>query len=247
MTTALATTSGSALWYFSRATGVVTLGLLTLVVLLGVLTRGGQALPGLPRFAVAGLHRNASLLVLVVLGLHIATAVLDSYAPINLTDAVIPFVSAYRPFWLGLGALAFDLLLAVVVTSLLRAHLGVRLWKGVHWAAYAAWPVALVHGLGTGTDASEGWMLAYTAGCVGLVVLAVLWRVVRLSRAPTRRKAVLVGAALAAPLALVVWLLLGPLGLHWASRAGTPKALLSSPAATGVVAATAQPADSQER
>src|SRR5512135_1330045 len=193
MTGALVTTSGSSLWYFSRATGVVTLGLLTLVVLLGVLTRGGRPLPGLPRFAVAGLHRNASLLVLVLLTLHMATAVLDSYAPIDLADAFIPFGSAYRPFWLGLGPLAGDLLLAVVATSLLRRHLGARLWKALHWAAYAAWPVALVHGLGTGTDASEGWMLAFTAGCVGLVVLAVLWRVVGLSSAPVRRKAVLVG------------------------------------------------------
>ena len=169
--------------------------------------------------------------MLVVLGLHIATAVLDSYAPINLADALIPFVSAYRPFWLGLGALAFDLLLAVVVTSLLRPHLGARLWKGVHWAAYAAWPVALVHGLGTGTDAPEGWMLAFTALCVGLVVLAVLWRVVGLSPAPVRRKAVLVAAALAAPLALAVWMHAGPLAPHWAGRAGTPTALLASPAA----------------
>jgi sulfoxide reductase heme-binding subunit YedZ len=231
MTAALVTTSGSALWYFSRATGVVTLGLLTLVVLLGVLTRGGRPLPGLPRFAVAGLHRNASLLVLVMLTLHIATAVLDSYAPIKLADALIPFVSVYRPFWLGLGALAFDLLLAVVATSLLRERLGARLWKAVHWAAYAAWPVALVHGLGTGTDAPEGWMLAFTAVCVGLVVLAVLWRVVDLSSASVRGKAVGVTVALTAPLVLVVWMLVGPLGQHWASRAGTPASLLASRAA----------------
>ncbi|MGZ4666627.1 MAG: ferric reductase-like transmembrane domain-containing protein [Frankiaceae bacterium] len=231
MTGALASTSGSALWYFSRATGVVTLGLLTLVVLLGVLTRGGKPLPGLPRFAVAGLHRNASLLVLVMLAVHISAAVLDSYAPISLADAVIPFVSAYRPFWLGLGALSFDLLLAVIATSLLRPYLGVRVWKAVHWAAYAAWPVALVHGLGTGTDASEGWMLAFTAVCVGVAVLAVIWRVVDLSSAPVRRKAVAVGAVVAAPLGLVVWMLAGPLAPQWASRAGTPTSLLASPAA----------------
>ena len=70
----------------------------------------------------------------------------------RLVDVVVPFVGAYRPFWLGLGALALDLLAALIVTSLLRARIGLRAWRAVHWVAYACWPVALVHGLGTGSD-----------------------------------------------------------------------------------------------
>ena len=54
--------------------------------------------------------------------------------------------------WLGLGAVSFDLLLAVLITSVLRRRLGYRSWRAVHWLAYASWPVAVIHGIGTGTD-----------------------------------------------------------------------------------------------
>ena len=95
-------------------------------------------------------HRNASLLAMVFLCVHIATALLDGFAPIRLIDVIVPFGSAYRPLWLGFGAVAFDLLIAVTITSLLRRRLGYRAWRATHWAAYACWPVALLHGLGTG-------------------------------------------------------------------------------------------------
>ncbi|HEX3814478.1 MAG TPA: ferric reductase-like transmembrane domain-containing protein [Mycobacteriales bacterium] len=169
-------TVGSPLWYTSRAAGVISLVLLTFVVLLGVLHRSGRALPGLQRFVVAGLHRNLSLLALAFLAVHIGTAVLDSYVPIRLIDAVVPFVSAYHPFWVGLGALTLDLLIALVATSLLRHRIGRRYWRAVHWAAYAAWPIALTHGLGLGTDSRHGWLLVVMI-CSGLAVsAATAWR-----------------------------------------------------------------------
>jgi len=148
------TATGSALWYLNRGTGVVALILLTLVVLLGILGTTRVPVPGLQRFVVAGLHRNLSLLTLGLLAAHITAAVLDPYAPIRVVDAFLPFTSSYRPLWLGLGALALDLLLAIVVTSLLRTRIGLNRWRTIHWATYAAWPVALLHGMGTGTDAA---------------------------------------------------------------------------------------------
>ena len=114
-------------------------------------------------------HRNVSLLALAFLMVHILTAVMDSYAPIRLIDAVIPFTSAYRPVWLGLGAIAFDLLLAVAITSLSGAGSATAAWRATHWLAYASWPVALVHGLGTGSDARP-MDAGADVGCV-LVVL----------------------------------------------------------------------------
>ena len=116
---------------------------------------------------MAGLHRNLTLLALVFVAAHVVTTVADGFAPIGLLDAVVPFVSPYRPIWLGLGAVAFDLLLALVVTSLLRARIGYRSWRVVHWLAYAAWPVALVHALGTGSDARIGWFALLGFGCAG--------------------------------------------------------------------------------
>jgi sulfoxide reductase heme-binding subunit YedZ len=167
----------NALWYFGRGFGVSALVLFSLVVVLGVVTRGGRPLPGLPRFAVATLHRTASLAAVLFLGLHVVTLLLDPFAQLHLTDVVLPFLASYRPLWQGLGTLAFDLTVVLVVSSLLRHRLGLRAWRAVHWAAYACWPFAVGHAVGIGTDRHTGWLLGVVAGCVLLVAGAVGWRV----------------------------------------------------------------------
>ena len=168
--------NGSLFWYVSRGTGVVALVLLTLTLIGGIVVRRGVAPAGLPRFVLWGLHRNVALLSVVFLALHVVTVVVDSYVPITVVDAVVPFVSAYRPFWLGLGTIATDMLLALVATSLLRARIGHRAWRAVHWFAYALWPTAVVHGFGTGSDVGHLWFLAVTLTCVAAVAAAVVWR-----------------------------------------------------------------------
>jgi methionine sulfoxide reductase heme-binding subunit len=166
-----------ALWYASRATGLVSLLLFTAVVVLGALHGGRFAAARWPRFAVAGLHRNLSLLALVFLAVHVSTAVLDPYAGLAWLDVLVPGVSTYLPLWTGLGAVALDLVLALVGTSLLRPRISVRTWRLVHWTAYLAWPVAIGHGLGSGgADSRTGWVDAVTAGCVLAGLLAVGWR-----------------------------------------------------------------------
>ena len=128
-------TSSTALWYASRATGVVALVLLTVVVLLGMMVSQGRRLPGLPGFATTSLHRNLSLLAVVFIALHVVTAVADPYVTIGIAATVIPFVSPYKPLWLGLGALSFDMIVALIATSLARARIGRRTWRAVHWLA----------------------------------------------------------------------------------------------------------------
>src|SRR5205823_6374706 len=125
------------------------------------------------------------------------TSVLDSFAPIKLIDAVIPFASAYRPQWMGFGAVALDVLIALVITSLVRRRLGYRTWRAVHWLAYASWPVAVLHGLGTGSDTKIWWMLGLTGACVAAVSAAILLRTVR---AGSRWRAPAFALAVAAPL-----------------------------------------------
>ena len=170
-------TGSTALWYASRATGVVTLVLFTVVVLLGILVNRQGRLPGLPRFAVTGLHRSISLLAAVFLVIHVLTAIADPYVTIQLIAAVVPFTSSYQPFAVGLGAVALDLIAALIVTSLLRARIGRRLWRGVHWAAYAAYPVAVLHGVTNAKDLRSGGLLALTVGCVLAVAAAVAYRI----------------------------------------------------------------------
>jgi len=168
----------SAVWYFSRATGLVSLVLFTGVVVLGALGAGRFATPGWPRFAVAAVHRNLALTSLAFLAAHIASAVLDGYVPLSWLDVVLPFGSGYRPVWVGLGAVAIDLLLAIVVTSLLRTRMPPRAWRAVHWLAYLCWPVALAHGIGMAeNDTAYGWIVALDALCVLAALGAVAYRV----------------------------------------------------------------------
>lgn len=167
---------GPGLWYTTRATGLITLLLLTASVLLGLLTAGRFASLSWPRFLTQGLHRNVSLLVLVFLALHVGTTVVDTYTNISLAAAFVPFASSYKAAWLSLGAVALDLMLALVVTSLLRDRLGYRSWRRVHWLAYACWPVAVAHGVGIGTDRRTTWVVALDLACVAAVLTAAAWR-----------------------------------------------------------------------
>jgi methionine sulfoxide reductase heme-binding subunit len=236
MSPLLAAAGPSAYWYLARGTGVVAQLLLTASVVLGVLGSLRFALaPRWPRFTIDALHRDVSLLVIAVLAVHIVTSVLDSFAPIKLADAVLPLVSTYRPVWIGLGALAFDLVLALVITSLVRRRLGYRAWRAIHWLAYASWPVAVLHGLGSGSDVKSWWMLLVNVGCVAAVLIAVG---VRLARAEPGIRAP--GAALLAltSIGLAIFTYLGPLHQGWARRAGTPSSLLPR---TFVSARTAAP------
>jgi methionine sulfoxide reductase heme-binding subunit len=173
-----------ALWYLGRGSGITALLLLSVATGLGIATSTGRVFPGMPRFAVTALHRNASMTAVVFLFIHIGTLLFDPYAQLKLVDILVPFVGDYRPFWLGLGTLAFDLLLAVTVTSLLRHRIGLRTWRAVHWTAYAAWPVGLIHSLGTGTDAGQAWFLVTAVISVIIVVASLGWRL-----APTGRRA----------------------------------------------------------
>jgi sulfoxide reductase heme-binding subunit YedZ len=167
-----------ALWFASRATGLVSLLILTAVVVLGAANGARFSTAGWPRFAVAAVHRNLSLLVVVFLAIHISTGIIDPYAGIRWISAVVPFTSEYEPFWLGLGTVAFDLLVALIVSSLARPRINARLWRLIHWAAYVCWPLTVIHGLGIGgADSRLLWVQILTGVCVGAVVISVLWRV----------------------------------------------------------------------
>jgi sulfoxide reductase heme-binding subunit YedZ len=213
-------------WYLTRSTGAVALVLLTIAIALGVADVRRFSTPQWPRFVVDSLHRNISLLAMAFLLFHILTSVLDSFAPISLINALVPFTGSYRPFWLGLGAVAFDMLLAVTVTSMLRQRIGFKGWRLTHWLTYACWPIALLHGFGTGSDVKSTWLLWLSVACLVVVVAAVLARV--LDGWPEHlgvRSAALGGAGIFS-LFLLLWLPSGPLGTEWAKRSGTPSSLL---------------------
>lgn len=183
---------GNAVWFLMRGSGVVALVLLTAVLALGIATTGGVRLGSLPRFATLALHRSISLLSVVFVGVHVATAVADPYAAVRLADVFLPFGARSRPLLVGLGALSVDLVVALIVTSLLRARIGRRAWRAVHWAAYAAWPLAFLHAVGMGSDTRTLWLRVLAIGALALVAVSLAWRVLRrpgdpgVSTAPAR-------------------------------------------------------------
>lgn len=168
---------GQTLWYLARGSGVAVLLLLTASLALGILTSQRWApTRRTPRFVTGDLHRNMSLIALVFLFVHIASVVVDGYVPIGWVSAVVPFTSSYRGLWLGLGAVATDLMLAVLISSGLRRRIPYTAWRVVHLTAYACWPIAAIHSFGTGTDRFEGWMMALLASCTGLLACLLAWR-----------------------------------------------------------------------
>ena len=160
--------------------------LLSAAIILGVLVNQKGRLTGLPRFGAEGLHRNISLLAVAFVAVHVLTAVVDPSVTISVAAVFVPFVSAYEPVWIGLGAVSTDLFAAVIITSAVRQRIGQRTWLAIHWLAYAAWPVAVIHGLGAATDLRSGWELGLTCACVAGVGVAASWRLAAAIRAVPR-------------------------------------------------------------
>ncbi len=234
-----AASNGKALWYLTRATGIVALILLTATVVIGVVASVGWTTERWPRFLSQTVHRNLSLFCLGFVAIHVVSTVSDGYVPIGFADAFFPFLTPYRPIWVGLGALAFDLLLAVMVTSALRHRIGFSAWRFVHWLAYLCWPIAMFHSLGSGSDSSLTLVLLIDALCTAAVLSAVAWRVVTgRTFAFGRRAAAVVGAVIIS-VAMAVFAALGPLRPGWSLRAGTSTALLAQLARKNTASNTA--------
>ena len=214
----LGVSSSQALWYTTRATGMVALVLLTLTMVLGVLTTVRFRSASWPRFALSLLHRRASLITLVFLGIHVVSTVLDSFAPIGWISIVVPFTSPYRRLWLGLGTIALDLLLAVGISSLLRQRINPRTWRAVHWVSYGVWPVAVLHAFGTGTDPRLHWVLVVTVACVAAVAVAVGWRLVSGWPTHAARRLSIGAAATIGVIGVATWVVLGPGGRRAPAR-----------------------------
>ena len=168
--------SNEALWALGRGNGIVALAFMTLSVVLGIGVRSGRPLFTLPRFGIADVHRFVALAATLLVALHMGLLFMDPYAKLKLIDFVVPFLGSYRPLWQGLGTVAFDVLIIVIVTSLLRRRLGLRIFRVVHWTTYLLWPIAMAHSLGNGTDVGRIWFLAFAGVCTVMVAASLVWR-----------------------------------------------------------------------
>jgi methionine sulfoxide reductase heme-binding subunit len=203
-------------WYAARAAGVAAYVLLTAVVVLGLTLASGQPgrrWPRWPRFAVEDVHRVGGLLVGTFVAVHVATIAVDSFLPFSPRQLVVPLASTYRPIWTGLGIAAAELLAALAITNHYRRRLPYRWWRGAHYANFAVWVAATLHGLGSGTDRNAGWMVAIYAAASATVAALTMWRIATRRRAPTASPGLVAAIGSAAALTAVA-LAFGPLATH---------------------------------
>ena len=164
------------LWYTTRATGIVALILFTLVVSLGtfVANRIGGTYVG--RFELNELHRSVSIIAVIFLVIHITSTVVDSYVPTGWISILVPMTSPYKRLAIGLGAIAFDLILAVWISSLLKVRIANSTWRFIHWFSWLAFITAVVHTFLAGTDSRRGIGLIVVCACAAIVAGAAVWR-----------------------------------------------------------------------
>ncbi|HSC51279.1 MAG TPA: ferric reductase-like transmembrane domain-containing protein [Gaiellaceae bacterium] len=163
-------------WILARASGLTAYVLLTLSVLAGLTVKSKPFGKAVRIPTVTDLHRFLALLGLGAVGIHGVTLVLDSTIKITPAALLVPGLVPYRPVWTSLGVLAAELMLVVYVSFALRKRIGVRNWRRLHYATYAIFAAATLHGLLAGTDTSQRWAIWLYAGAVGAVVAATAWR-----------------------------------------------------------------------
>jgi sulfoxide reductase heme-binding subunit YedZ len=202
-------TSSPVDWYAARAAGITAYLLVSGVVLLGLTMAAKKQFARWPRFTVEDVHRFGGLLVGSFVTIHVAAVAIDAWLPFSLQSIVVPFISRYRPLWVGLGIAAAELLVALAVTNHYRRRLSYRFWRRAHYLNFAVWLAATFHGLGSGTDRSAPWALGVYAAAVSAVTAAIVWRVTR--NRPRALTAAAAGLAAAAAAVLVVSLGTGPL------------------------------------
>lgn len=176
-------------WLLIRASGITAWGLLTAVVVWGILLRtrvlGRVASPQ----GLLVMHRWLSALALGFLFLHMGLLLIDPAVQFTPTQLLIPFTSTWQPFAVGLGTIALWMLIPVSVMGRLRTRLGKagNAWfRRTHLIAYAAWPVATAHYVLAGTDAITQWSVALLIAGTSLIVLALLARAFVPPAAPRR-------------------------------------------------------------
>ncbi len=170
-------------WILARASGLTAYVLLTLSVLAG-LTVKSKPFKTLRLPAVTDLHRFLALLGLGAVAIHGITLVLDTTVKITPAALLVPGLVPYRPVWTALGVLAAELMALIYVSFALRKRIGMKNWRRLHYATYAVFALATMHGLAAGTDSTRPWAIWLYLAAIGAVCAATVWRV--LTAAPAR-------------------------------------------------------------
>jgi len=172
-------------WLSSRAFGVVALVLISLSVGVGLALAGRVSRrPGLPA-QLKRMHESLALAGLIAIGLHGLLLLGDSYLKPGIAGISVPFALNVNSFWNGLGIIGGWLSAAIVASFYVRRRIGVKVWRWLHRWTFAVYGLAVVHTLGSGTDAGSAWLLALVALTAAPVAILATLRVLGRSRSWT--------------------------------------------------------------
>ena len=175
-------------WILARAAGFTAYILLALSVLAGIVLKSRPFGNRLKPATVTDTHRTLAVLGLGALMIHATALVFDATVAMPVSALLVPGLSPYRPLWVGLGVVAAELMVVVYASFSMRRRIGVKNWRRLHWATYAIFALATVHGLAAGTDSSRTWALAVYLGAVASIAAAATWRFLApLTKTPSRK------------------------------------------------------------
>jgi hypothetical protein len=168
--------SDHAFWYISRASALTAYLLLTLSVSLGLLVRTRVMDWLLARWRWFDLHQFTALTALAFVLLHVFSLLGDHYIGFSINQLLVPFASPYRAVPVAAGVAGLYLLVVIAASFWLRRFIGYRAWRGLHYATFGLFLLALLHGLFAGTDTGQLWSTALYWGSAMLVGALTIWR-----------------------------------------------------------------------
>jgi methionine sulfoxide reductase heme-binding subunit len=158
-------------WHLVRSSGLVAYILLVVSTVWGLFISSQFVKDWSPGPVSLTMHSTISWLSVLVALVHALLLLLDSYYSYTLGDIFIPFRGPYRPEFVGLGTLAFWLMILISISFPLQKYLGNRNWKYLHYTSYIGFGLVSLHGLFAGTDGSH---LGFRV-LVGIAVMLVLF------------------------------------------------------------------------
>lgn len=162
-------------WNVARAAGFTAFGLLTLAVAVGLALSLKWQSPRVPRALNSELHNFLTLLSMVFVGVHVLAIAFDPFTHFGLADMLVPFVSTYRPVWMGLGIVALYLGIAIGISTWLRSRIGYALWRKLHVLTLGVYALAALHGIVVGTDTGSWWAITLYSASL-LLVGTLVWQ-----------------------------------------------------------------------
>ncbi|MBW4061977.1 ferric reductase-like transmembrane domain-containing protein [Candidatus Saccharibacteria bacterium] len=175
-------------WYVVRAAGFIAVGLLILLIISGIAQVTGLMYRFFEPVKAWAIHKALGYALALAVMVHVGFLLIDTYLPFSLSQALIPFVSGYKPvsiagvqvsLWVAAGIVGLYGLAIILVTSWLLIDRQRKLWKGFHYLSYAVMALIFVHALYLGSDLRYGTFRSAWLAIGGLIILAIgtrLWR-----------------------------------------------------------------------